>query len=115
MIKSNMGRKVYVSNSSIYKRPSSKAVKAGSQGGRSLEGGGKTNSIQKGPVELERTAAVQMPQGSSSELAGPSLVAVRQLQAEKLQNRAYVWDWQCWRVVRLRPVHLHCAPVGRDA
>jgi hypothetical protein len=47
MIKSNMGRKVYVSNSSIYKRPSSKAVKAGSQGGRSLEGGGKREELMQ--------------------------------------------------------------------
>lgn len=45
---------------------------------------------KKGPVELERAAAVWMPQGLSSELAGPSLVVVRQLQAEKQENRVYV-------------------------
>lgn len=38
-----------------------------------LEGGGKTDSIKRGPEELGRTASVRVPQGSPSELAGPSL------------------------------------------
>lgn len=56
-----------------------------------LEGGGRLIQSTKAPWSWKEQ---RTPQDLSSKLTDPSILAVRQLQAEKLQNRVYMWDLQ---------------------